>query len=261
MTVPETPFRLLEQADEPALVALLERDPLYNIFALANLAAYGWQSPRVRYWAVERDGRLLAMLSQRGANCLFYDPDQRHAADAAALLDALGGVASLNGLWSHTAPVLEQMRRVRLSAHREQFCSMPLTTRMPEAAPYVRRAGMHDAKGLLKLYSEGEIQRDLLAIERSLRFDRVYVADVDGQIRSGLVVVGPTRHGALIVAVYTAWQARGCGYAAACTTAACRDLLAVERVPCLFWRNPLAGRIYGRVGFQSVCDWLLAQST
>ena len=59
----------------------------------------------------------------------------------------------------------------------------------------------------------------------------------------------------LIGGVFTAASARGRGYASACTAALSLDLQRDGKLPCLFYENPAAGRVYRRLGFEEAGQW------
>ena len=63
--------------------------------------------------------------------------------------------------------------------------------------------------------------------------------------------------------MYTLPSARGKGYAAACTCLLSADLQRNGKLPCLFYENPIAGKVYRRIGFDDASRWAvlyLAQS-
>jgi len=257
---PQTGFVELDPHDEGPLNRLLEQAPYENVFFFANLQVYGWRHPDVTHWGMhDRAGQLRAAVGRRGTNYLVFDPAHAYATEAAALLNEQPAISSINGIWSQTHPVIARITGTDLVVHPEHFCTLPLGTALPEAPAYVRNATLDDVDALTRHYNSGETRRDRSSVQRTVQTERVYIAEVDGYVYSSLVVVGPTRHAGLIVAVLTAASARGRGYATACVTAASRDLLAANRVPCLFWRNPVAGRVYARIGFRKICDWLLSQ--
>ena len=45
------------------------------------------------------------------------------------------------------------------------------------------------------------------------------------------------------------------GYAAACTALLCEDLQRDNKMPCLFYENPIAGKVYRRLGFEDASRW------
>lgn len=60
---------------------------------------------------------------------------------------------------------------------------------------------------------------------------------------------------AMIVGVGTLPEYRNKGYASMCITKLSNDLLIEQKIPCLFYNNPSAGRIYKNLGYQDIGFW------
>jgi predicted GNAT family acetyltransferase len=61
----------------------------------------------------------------------------------------------------------------------------------------------------------------------------------------------------MVVSVMTRPGYRGRGYATACVSRLCADLLREGKRVCLLYNNPAAARIYRRLGFGDIGDWLV----
>lgn len=62
---------------------------------------------------------------------------------------------------------------------------------------------------------------------------------------------------AMVVGVGTLPEYRNHQYASMCITKLSNDLLAEGKIPCLFYSNPSAGRIYKALGYQDIGFWSL----
>jgi predicted GNAT family acetyltransferase len=84
---------------------------------------------------------------------------------------------------------------------------------------------------------------------------RAWVIEERGQIVAVAQSAAESERLAMIVGVCThpAWRQRG--YASACMARLCRALSAEGKIPCLFYDNPNAGRIYKRLGFEDFARW------
>ncbi len=90
-----------------------------------------------------------------------------------------------------------------------------------------------------------------------MKDERLYVWDDDG-VRSMAAVGGPTAHGTRTSLVYTPPEFRGNDYASAVVAALSEAMLnSGKRFCCLFTdqSNPVANRIYRRIGYVPVCDF------
>jgi predicted GNAT family acetyltransferase len=133
-----------------------------------------------------------------------------------------------------------------------------------EALAAVRRANKNDLDALSEHYgSAANMYRGRSNVASRLETQRVFVvsgrADLTGPNRivaSALLNVEGQDAG-LIGGVFTQRQARGNGYAAACTAALSLDLQRDGKTPVLFFENPIAGRVYRRLGFEECGKWAL----
>ena len=104
-------------------------------------------------------------------------------------------------------------------------------------------------------------------VERKLKTTRVFVVEVPETHRRPAKIVSCAllnvegENGGLIGGVYTQPEARGKGYAAACTTALCLDLQRDGKIPFLFYENLVAGRVYRRLGFEEIDRWAVLYVT
>jgi hypothetical protein len=100
-------------------------------------------------------------------------------------------------------------------------------------------------------------------VEQLVKDERLYVWDDDG-LRSIATWTGPTTHGVRIGLVYTLPEFRCKGYASACVAALSRAMLNSGRRFCYLFTdlsNPVSNRIYRRIGYVPVCDFVEYQFT
>jgi hypothetical protein len=84
---------------------------------------------------------------------------------------------------------------------------------------------------------------------------RSYYMEIDGKVVSTASTSAESRDAAMIVAVATDRSYRNRGYATAVMSKLCSDLLKEGKIPCLFYNNPSAGKIYERMGFRRIGFW------
>lgn len=121
---------------------------------------------------------------------------------------------------------------------------------------------MADAALLSELYADaGAMSRDRPNVAAKLGTGRVFVVEEaetgrrKRRIASCALLNVESSDAGLIGGVYTLPAARGKGYAAACTAALSIDLQQDGKVPVLFYENPVAGRVYRRLGFTEAGRW------
>jgi predicted GNAT family acetyltransferase len=61
----------------------------------------------------------------------------------------------------------------------------------------------------------------------------------------------------MVVSVATMMVHRGKGLMCMCLSRLCQDVLAEGKSLCLFYDNPEAGKVYHRLGFKSIDNWVM----
>ena len=61
----------------------------------------------------------------------------------------------------------------------------------------------------------------------------------------------------MIVGVGTHPNYRNQGYATKCIVKICKELLDEQKIPCLFYDNEEAAKIYKKLGFQELGKWII----
>lgn len=89
---------------------------------------------------------------------------------------------------------------------------------------------------------------------------RTYYFEKDDKIVSVASSTAETEGLAMVVGVCTLDDHRNCGYASQLVSKLCNDLLNEKKVPCLFYNNPDAGKIYHRLGFEDIGRWALRRN-
>jgi GNAT superfamily N-acetyltransferase len=261
---PET-VRLLSNADIPALYALAECDPIRFMTARINAEVHGFEGKLVRAWgSFDSGGQMHGVLLRFSNTAVVMDCDGASGTLFADVIDRERGIAGIRGcmetmqtvqpaLRRYTSSDLEESRFMRLSF--PPCCS-------PERLSRARRATLADLDKLAQLYAgAGIMYRSRANVAARLERERVFVVEEQpaGRRPSRVVACALLNvEGAevgIIGGVYTLPEARGKGYASACTAALALDLQRDGKLPCLFYENPVAGRVYRNLGFEEIGLW------
>jgi uncharacterized protein len=242
---------------EPAIAALLAREPLYNLFLLANLAEC--ISPSLDVWLHEAGGVLL-----RNRSRWMLDPGPDPArfpfSEAAAMMDRFAPdlVSVMTGRPEAIDPLYVKLQHHHGVLYQQLFATM---ADMPAPAGYpatVRPAEPADLDQLTLLYANaGDLSRPRSSVERML--STAWVVDHQGDIVSAGYVIARTPQAAMVGGIFTPAPLRRYGYASALVHAMSRALLEQGLQPCLFYHNPEAGRIYLRLGYRPLGPWRMVR--
>ncbi len=82
----------------------------------------------------------------------------------------------------------------------------------------------------------------------------------DGKVVSSVATTAETTKSAMVVAVATSEHARNKGYASALMVELMKEYFVKKKKElCLFYDNPSAGKIYLRLGFETIGTWDMYQ--
>lgn len=250
-------IRKLLPADESELLAALRRDRHNNLFLIGNLHSMGWAEPGLEYFGQYDGERLAGVLMRLRTNWTLYDAGGADFAAMATVVDEHpAGAKVITGERIRVARLWESIRRYEIREdHPSYYCALRALADLPGVG-HARRAVESDVAGLVALYAEAdEMARDEASIRRSLAQARIFVAESSGRIVAAAATTTEAPDMAMIGGVFTMPVLRNQGYATACMTALCRELLGEGIEPCLFYDNPRAGSIYRRLGFQDISMW------
>ena len=169
---------------------------------------------------------------------------------ATRLQDNPGGIASVLGFLS---------RRKVAAVHDEELMTLnsaDFRLCPPSPGVVIRQATLADLPELVAFYADaGDMSRSPQGVERPLRDTRVWVAVERGRITAAALTNAETTRAAMIGGVYTLPEARGRGLSSTVCSALCAHLLARGKQPALYWKNPAAGAVYGKLGFHAIGRW------
>jgi predicted GNAT family acetyltransferase len=264
--------RPLTAADAPDFARLCARDPCRMLTPRLNIEAHGFDGPVVHAWgAFAADGAEMVGLMLRFSNTVIpVDRDGECAAVFAPIIDTEPGLAGMRGTSELVADLQALLRRYQATDWEDSFHLRLLHPPhcAPETLTLARRARPEDLDRLAALYAEaGSMYRSRANVAAKLDTTRVFVAEEPATLRRPARIVSCAllnvegHDAGLIGGVYTHPQARGRGYAAACTARLSLDLLNDGKMPCLFYENPVAGRVYRRLGFEDAGRWAVLYLT
>jgi uncharacterized protein len=231
-----------------------------------NIEAHGFQGKIVRSWGAFAADQveLIGLLLRYGNTAVVVDHDGACAEPFARLIDKETNLAGVRGSVEVVTGIQALLRRYTPVDWEDSYFMVlkhpPLLP--PETRALARRATPADLAMLTELYSgAGGMYRSRANVATKLAERRVFVVEEPplgkrpARIASCALLNVEGADAGLIGGVYTLPSARGKGYAAACTALLSADLQKDMKMPCLFYENPIAGKVYRRLGFQDASRW------
>ncbi len=253
-------------ADLPAAFELYRKDPNRFITCIMNLQVYGLHSSLLRaFGSFTQDGELTGLLLRYSNICLAADGDGMAGDAFAKVIDDETGLAGVRGAIETVRAVAQSLRHYKLSSMEvSTFMRLDEPIRLPaETFTHVRGVTLDDLDLVSDLYAQaGVMYRSRMNVRSMLERapnSPFFAAQVNEDGRPLLVSAAllniMSAEGGLIGGVFTRPEHRGRGWAAKCTAAVSLALQDQGRLPCLFYENPVAGRVYSRLGFREVAFW------
>lgn len=256
----------LTEQDRPAILTYLSAEPEMNLFFIGDIESYGVSVPPVQIYAHPDKGEWDFLLLQYFDFYIVYSRSSSYdtAALAAFLKDRR--VDCLSGKLELLEPMAAYFPQFELQPTYMCRCNAvkPGACRPLPAGAELRRLTEADLDEVTRLLLEVEEfadgykgedgpQRCRRGNAENLRTGLLYGVFEDGRMVSTAQTSADNSQSAMVVAVATGKDARGKGYASNVVAALCEASFARgKQFLCLFYDNPTAGRIYHRIGFETI---------
>ncbi|MBB6282407.1 GNAT family N-acetyltransferase [Geobacillus subterraneus] len=259
-------IRRLTAEDDQQLFSFLRQDPSFNLFLIGDIESFGYDADFQDVWGqFDGNGSLLAVLLRYYDSYIPYAPGDFDADGFARLIRETA--RSLPVELSGKEEIARQFEeRLPLGAKRTLYfceCRTDECARQEMGAFAVKTAGWADVDRIIDLrrripeFDTRPTARDMLAKGMETNSARTYYIEQDGKMLAAASTTAENSLSAMIVGVCTDPEHRGKGYASAIVAKLVCDLLAEGKMPCLFYDNPDAGRIYHRLGFHDIGLWAM----
>ncbi len=261
-------MRILQEEDREEILCYVKREPEMNLFLIGDLENFGVNNETVNFYLhEERDRWDFLILRFHQFFILYSQYEDYNVEEAVRFLkgQAPDCISGKTVLLEKLAPAFPQWKldSTYMSRCNSQGDDAPL----PEGLE-IRRLEKQDVAEAVDLLSDiEEFSKTYKKTEREEQIRRMEEemalgskAAVGGFLKGRMVSTASTSaensESAMIVGVATDKDFRGKGYASAVVSALCRDCFGRgKKYLCLFYDNPVAGRIYNRIGFQELGEY------
>lgn len=266
-------MRILQEKDREMILQYVRKEPEMNLFLIGDLENFGVESETVNFYLhEERDRWDFLVLRFHKFYIVYSQYEDYNAEKAIAFLREQQEPDCISGktvLLERIAPAFPQWkidftymsRCDRMEEHVESGGKEPdgFSIRLLE------KEDVPEAMDLLssisefaKTYKKDELEEQVRRMEEEMT--QGSKAAVGGFLNRRMVSIASTSaensESAMVVGVATVSECRGRGYASAVVKELCRDCFRRgKKYLCLFYDNPVAGRIYNRIGFKELGEY------
>jgi GNAT superfamily N-acetyltransferase len=253
--------RRLERRDLERLDAFLRQRLPSSFPILGDIERSDTREHGGELWGWFAQDELRAVLAHTATAACVCGPDECAVDELSGVLAGFDGLAELDGNFETVAPYAG---RVSLGAsHRQHMAYLQPGSFSPRYSKTleVRRAAPSDAERIAELWCRRLVAdyRDrtveLLRGRLVSSADRIYLARLQGLLVSTASTGKESPSVALIRCTYTEPDLRDQGYAVACLSVLCRDLLAEGKTVVVLTETLADARIYRKVGFVPAGLW------
>ena len=278
----EINMRILHEEDREELLSYVKREPEMNLFLIGDLENYGIESETVNvYLHEERDRWDFVILRFYQYFLLYSQYEDYNVEEAIAFLckQKPDGINGKTALLKRIAPAFPQWAVE--STYMSRCDRIESAGKLPDTTQTDASNNMSAANDLIiRRLEDGDVPEAIDMLTDIEEFARTYKKDErdkhikrmkDEMAQGGKVIIGGFLNGhlvavastsaensesAMVVGVATVKEYRGKGYASSVVTALCQDCFERgKKYICLFYDNPVAGRIYNRIGFREIGEY------
>ncbi|MGM0903192.1 MAG: GNAT family N-acetyltransferase [Bacillota bacterium] len=257
-------IRKLVAKDHQQVMRFLADEPSINLFIIGDIEAFGYDANFQVLWGEFSDcGDLIAVLLKYHNSFIPY---AKSAFDIHGFTEIIKSYTT-EPLMSGKADIVEQFEKmpgIKLGRKQETFfaeCQTDTHLGKPELP--IKKATIYDVDLIIELRSTidefvvSDTARDILVQSMESNTGRTYFLEENGSLTACASTTAENSVSAMIVGVCTSKKHRQKGLATAVLQKLIKDVLDENKILCLFYDNPAAGRIYKRLGFQDIGKWTM----
>lgn len=259
-------IRKLVEADRNSVLEYLSDEPSINLFLIGDIETAGFDTDYQTVWGEFDDNdNYNGVLLKYNENFIPYTKDDDF--DLSSFRDIILNNQS-ETMVSGKESILKRLKEILPhSKYRSTyFCELTSVSELksPTSNPIINVATTEDAERIYDLVNNIDefdpISNHIDRIKNKIETGagRVYyIEDDNGKMISLAQTTAENSKSAMIVGVATLKDYRGKGLVSQCLSKLCIDVMDSNKTLCLFYDNPDAGKIYHRLGFKTIDNWVM----
>jgi predicted GNAT family acetyltransferase len=260
-------IRKLTEADRMMTMNFLSEEPSMNLFIIGDIEAFGFEADFQEVWGQFDDQHQLegVLLRYRESFIPYFKKENFNADGFKEIVAQYPEPKVISGEKRRVAP-FDGLLPNHLTKE-TYFCEIAAIEKLNDACEVtetIRVATPADAPRVVALIDQiDEFTGTTTTVEATAhkietKTGRIYyIEDEDGKMVAVAQTSAENSKSAMIVGVASLPAYRSRGYVSACMSALCRAVMMEGKTLCLFYDNPKAGKIYHRLGFETIGNWTM----
>lgn len=239
------------------VINYLKREPDFNLFIIGDIERYGYDNYFLDIWAgIDKKGHIEGVLLRYFEHLIFYTQGKFNIDEFADFINNLNYIEISGKL--EALKKLEHKIGVKCK-RRVKLCVLNDLSKLKDIEIGVRpkKIRFGNISKVVKLYEDiDEFENTTVEnIKNGLKTGRGYCIEIDKKVVAMAKSTLETTTHAMIVGVGTHPNFRKKGLATKCIVKICREIIDENKIPCLFYDNIEAGKIYNKLGFEEKGYW------
>lgn len=259
-------IRKLTKADEKSVLEYLYKDPQINIFIIGDIENFGFDVDFQDIYGEFENNRYISVLLRYRTNVIYYCHNEYFNTEWLTIIkdinpEFISGKKTLTDLILPYFPTYKE-KPMYFSEATALDKSLPVeneivtrvTTREEIGLVFDLLITITEFDSMKNATRETHIEEHIHYLEHSA----LMMITENGKCVSTAATVADTTKSAMVVAVATDPSARNKGYASKVMISLMDEYINNRgKSLCLFYDNPKAGKIYKRLGFKDIDQWVM----
>ncbi len=239
------------------VIKYLKYEPDFNLGIIGDIERYGYDNNFLEVWAgLDKRKNIEGVLVKYFGYLTFYSRGKFNINSFCDLINKLDylELSGKSQLLEKLYPKLN-IKNTRMV----KFCILEDTNKLYRINinEKVKKIRFGNITKVVRLYEKIEEfeNTNIESLKNSLKTGRGYCIEYNRQVVAMAKSTLENRTHAMIVGVATHPSYRNRGFATKCVVKICNELLKEGKIPCLFYDNEEAGKIYENIGFKEKGYW------
>lgn len=242
------------------LMKYLNIEPEFNLFIIGDIDRYGYNNYFFNVWAdINNNEEIEGVLVKYFDFIIVYSYSKFNVDEFIKLINRIE-YCEISGKSEIIEQLLNRIKLRKIRTVNFYKLDKEIDYKNVLSKMKVKRIRNSKIKKIVRLYELiDEFENTTTdSIKNGLKTGRGYYIEVNRQIVAMAKSTSENKTHAMIVGVGTHPRYRNQGLGTKCIVKICNELLNENKIPCLFYDNEEAGKMYKKLGFEKIGFWTIA---